>query len=172
MRVHMKIAYLKSRKTVDVNSLLAQLAARLLDEGLRVVGTTQTNTPRTDTHKCDMDVRVLPDGDIIRISQNLGPNSRGCQLDPDALEHAVAATLARLEGADLLIVNKFGKHEADGRGFREVIAAAIDKGVPVLVGTNGLNLDAFLEFTAGEAESLKPDLTDLVTWAKALRQAA
>jgi hypothetical protein len=53
-----------------------------------------------------------------------------------------------------------------------VIAAAIDKGVAVLVGTNGLNLDAFLEFTAGEAESLKPDLADLVTWAKALKQAA
>lgn len=168
----MQIAYLKSHGSVDVNSLLAQLAAQLLDGGMRVVGTTQTNTPRTDTHKCDMDVRVLPDGDIIRISQNLGPKSRGCQLDPNALEQAVATTLNRLDGADLLIVNKFGKHEADGRGFRTVIAAAIEKNVPVLVGTNGLNLNAFLDFTGGAAECLTPDLKDLVTWANALDQAA
>ena len=102
----MQIAYLKSADGVDVNATLAELAARLIDQGLQVVGTTQTNTARTDTHKCDMDVRVLPDGEIIRISQNLGPKSRGCQLDPDALEQAVAATLTRLEKADLLIINK------------------------------------------------------------------
>lgn len=168
----MKIAFLKSQDNVDVNTVLAQLAERLLDDGLRVVGTTQTNTERADTHKCDMDVRILPEGEIIRISQNLGPNSRGCQLDPDALEKAVAATLTRLDGADLLIVNKFGKHEADGRGFREVIAAAMDKGVPVLVGTNGLNLDAFLTFTAGAAECLAADLPALADWAKALEQTA
>ena len=127
----MKIAYLKSQDGIDVNLVLADLAARLLTDGLRVVGTTQTNIVRADSHKCDMDVRILPEGDVIRISQNRGPNSRGCQLDPDALEQAVTQTMARLDQADLLIVNKFGKHEADGRGFRDVIAAAIEKGVPV-----------------------------------------
>ncbi|MGH1415150.1 MAG: DUF2478 domain-containing protein [Pelagimonas sp.] len=168
----MPIAYLKSEIGVDVNAVLADLAARLLADGLKVVGTTQTNTARVDTHKCDMDVRVLPDGDIIRISQNLGPNSRGCQLDPDALEHAVAATLSRLEGADILIVNKFGKHEADGRGFREVIAAAIEQGITVLVGTNGLNLQAFLDFTGGAASQLPADLDQLGDWVHARRKAA
>ncbi len=168
----MQIAYLKSADGVDVNATLAELAARLLDDGLRVVGTTQTNTARLDTHKCDMDVRVLPDGDIIRISQNLGPKSRGCQLDPDALEQAVAATLTRLAGADLLIINKFGKHEADGRGFREVIGAAMERGIPVLVGTNGLNLQAFLDFTDRAATCLPCDLDQLSSWAQALKTAA
>ena len=28
-------------------------------------------------------------------------------------------------GADVLIVNKFGKHEAEGRGFRMVVAEAL-----------------------------------------------
>lgn len=168
----MHIAYLKSQDDVDVNRVLADLAAQLIEDGLRVVGTTQTNTARADTHKCDMDVRVLPDGDIIRISQNLGPNSRGCQLDPDALEQAVAATITRLEGADLLIVNKFGKHESQGRGFREAIGAAIEKGIPVLVGTNGLNLEAFLTFTDQAAECLPADLGALKDWVKALKSNA
>jgi hypothetical protein len=82
-----------------------------------------------------MDVRVLPNGPILRISQNLGSVSKGCRLDPAALEAAVGLVEARLDpNVDLLIINKFGKHEADGRGFRTVIAAALDLEIPVLVG--------------------------------------
>ena len=49
-------------------------------------------------------------------------------------------------GADLLIVNKFGKHEAEGRGFRDVIAEAVAMDIPVLVGINALNRSAFESF--------------------------
>jgi nucleoside-triphosphatase THEP1 len=161
----MKIAFLMSDGSFDPNRALAELAQSLLDQGWRVVGTTQTNIPRQDTHKCDMDVRILPDGAVIRISQNLGPNSRGCQLDPDALEQAVSKTNTRLADADILIINKFGKHEATGRGFRQTIADAMEAGLPVVVGTNGLNLDAFISFTGGTAEPLSE--SDLGAWTQA-----
>lgn len=168
----MKIAYINSDRTGAVNTALSELAKYLLDRGVRVVGTTQTDTPRQDGHKCDMDVKVLPDGDVIRISQDLGLNSRGCRLDPDALEQAVAQTLARLDTAELLIVNKFGKHEADGRGFREVIGAALARGIPVVVGTNGLNLAAFQEFSAGQAVGLPADVPELLNWLEGFRAVA
>lgn len=160
----MKIAYLKFEGSENPNQALADLAQDLLDAGWRVIGTTQTNIPRQDTHKCDMDVRLLPEGAVIRISQNLGPKSRGCQLDPDALEQAVNETMARMDHADILIINKFGKHEALGRGFRQAIADAMAKDIPVLVGTNALNLDAFLEFSDGAAQGLSAD--ELAGWAK------
>lgn len=160
----MKIAYLKFEGSENPNQALADLAQDLLDAGWRVIGTTQTNIPRQDTHKCDMDVRLLPEGAVIRISQNLGPKSRGCQLDPDALEQAVNETMARMDRADILIINKFGKHEALGRGFRQAIADAMAKDIPVLVGTNALNLDAFLEFSEGVAQGLSTD--ELAGWAK------
>lgn len=160
----MKIAYLKFEGSENPNQALADLAQDLLDAGWRVIGTTQTNIPRQDTHKCDMDVRLLPEGAVIRISQNLGPKSRGCQLDPDALEQAVNETMARMDQADILIINKFGKHEALGRGFRQAIADAMAKDIPVLVGTNALNLDAFLEFSDGAAQGLSADA--LAGWAK------
>lgn len=168
----MKFAYVLSQENGEVNRVLAQFAMQMLDQGVRVVGTTQFDTPRPKTHKCDMDVRILPDGDIIRISQDLGPNSRGCHLDPNALEEAVVKTAARLDGADMLIINKFGKHEADGRGFRDVIAEAVMRDIPVIVGTNGLNIGAFLDFCGGEAEALAPDLGGLLDWAARLRAAA
>ncbi|MFY0621569.1 MAG: DUF2478 domain-containing protein [Pelagimonas sp.] len=160
----MKIAYLKFEGSENPNQALADLAQDLLDAGWRVIGTTQTNIPRQDTHKCDMDVRLLPEGAVIRISQNLGPKSRGCQLDPDALEQAVNETMARMDQADILIINKFGKHEALGRGFRQAIADAMAKDIPVLVGTNALNLDAFMEFSEGVAQGLSAD--ELAGWAK------
>jgi hypothetical protein len=65
-------------------------------------------------------VRVLPEGAILRISQVLGPQARGCRLVPAALETAVVLVVAGLScGADLLIVNKFGKHEAEGGPRRD-----------------------------------------------------
>jgi hypothetical protein len=113
-----------------------------------------------------MDVRVLPDGPILRISQDLGRASRGCRLDPAALETAVGLVSASMgPGSDLLIVNKFGKHEAQGRGFRTVIAEALSKGIPVLVGINTLNLPAFEEFAEGLATRLPPEPTALEIWA-------
>jgi hypothetical protein len=145
--------------------ILASLAANLATRGIRCCGTVQINSERCDAGPCDMDVRVLPNGPVLRISQDLGPSARGCRLDPDALETAVGLVADRLSsGADLLIVNKFGKHESDGRGFREVIAEAMAMNLPVLVGLNALNRDAFESFAEGLAVQLPPEPAALMAW--------
>jgi len=149
----------------DTDLILFKLAKMLSARGLRCCGTVQINSDRADAGPCDMDVQVLPDGPILRISQDLGYASRGCRLDPTALERAVGLVSASMmQGADLLIVNKFGKHEAEGRGFRSVIAEALSIGIPVLVGINKLNLSAFEEFSAGMAVSLAPECGRLADW--------
>ncbi|MEP2531562.1 DUF2478 domain-containing protein [Shimia sp.] len=168
----MKLAYVQSDKTGQVNLLLAKAAQTLIDNGVRVVGTTQIDTPNPNATKCDMDVRVLPDGDVFRISQNLGQNARGCRLDTDALERAVAQTIPRLQDAELLIINKFGKHEAEGRGFRELIGEALSRDIPVLVGTNALNIDAFQEFCDGQATCLTAEPDVVLTWLRSTDVAA
>ena len=161
----MNIAYTMAPGRGDTDLLLHDFAHALLARGLRPCGTVQINTERADAGPCDMDVLVLPDGPVVRISQDLGPGSRGCRLDPAALEEAAGAVSARLaRQCDCLIVNKFGKHEADGRGFRPVIAEALDLGIPVLVGLNPLNKGAFLEFTGAIAQEISPDRTALSNW--------
>lgn len=72
--------------------------------------------------------------------------------------------LSLLHGADCLIVNKFGKHEAEGRGFRQVIAQALELGIPLLVGITALNRQAFLGVTGGMAIEITPDKTALARW--------
>lgn len=161
----MKIAYTMAPGQGDTDLILFALASAIIRRGGRPVGTVQINTKREGINRCDMDVRILPDGETIRISQTLGCESRGCRLDPDALERAVGRVEAELaKGADCLIVNKFGKHEAEGRGFRPVIADALARDIPVLVGINGLNQDAFIDFVDGIATELVPELTALEEW--------
>lgn len=161
----MKIAYTMAPGRGDTDLLLYGLSRRLLMQEIRAAGVVQINAARDDAGPCDMDVKVLPDGPVIRISQSLGREARGCRLDPAALERAVGLVEARLfDGADCLIVNKFGKHEADGRGFRTAIAEALSADIPVLVGLNQLNADAFVQFSGGLATELPPNMEDLADW--------
>ena len=161
----MYLAYVTTTDRGATDRLLSAVAEHLLNADARLAGVVQTNTECADSSKCDMDVRVLPEGETIRISQSLGTQSRGCRLDPAALEQAVGYVTASLDdNPQLLIINKFGKHEADGRGFRPVIAEALARDIPVLVGVNGLNNEKFQEFTGGAAEEITPDLQEIVNW--------
>jgi hypothetical protein len=140
----MNLAYTMAPGRGDTDLVLFGLARTLAARGIRCRGVVQINSERPDAGPCDMDVKVLPIGPVLRISQDLGRAARGCRLDPAALETAVGLVSSGLsDGTDVLIVNKFGKHEAEGRGFRDVIAAALAMDIPVLVGINALNLPAF-----------------------------
>lgn len=162
----MKIAYTIASGRGNTDLLLAKIADRLMARGIRPIGAVQINEDREDCPRCDMDLKVLPDGPVFRISQSLGRESRGCRLDPAALEMAVAEVGKGIAGgADILIINKFGKHEASGRGFRETIAEALSRDMPVLVGLNGMNEEAFMEFTGGVASQVEAELEAVWQWA-------
>lgn len=164
----MKLAYVTLQGRGRIDALIAEVAAILAAHGVRLAGTVQSNFERPHRQKCDMDLAVLPDGPIIRISEDRGDLARGCTLDTGALEQTVVAVLQRLEGAEVLIVNKFGKREAEGKGLVPVIAEALERGLPVLIGVNGLNLAAFLTF-AGEAVSALPaDAPTVANWCRSM----
>lgn len=164
----MKLGYVITAERGATDRLLSEVAARCIAEGVRVAGIVQTNTESAKSHLCDMDVQVLPDGPVFRISQSLGKEARGCRLDPAALEAAVGEVTKTLSPPpDLLIVNKFGKHEAEGRGFRDIIGQCLIDGIPVIAGTNSLNLPAFQNFTDGLAEAVPPQDDALLAWAEA-----
>lgn len=153
----------------ETDRLLAEFASVLLARNVCLAGVVQSNTDCPDDAACDMDLTVLPDGPLIRISQSLGGASKGCRLNPSELERAVGLVTPTLQGKpdllpDLLIVNKFGKHEALGRGFRPVIAEALMLGIPVLTGVNAVNATAFAEFSGGEAIQVSPTLIALQDW--------
>ncbi|WP_417411278.1 DUF2478 domain-containing protein [Hoeflea sp.] len=83
-----------------------------------------------------------------------GLQARGFSLAEAGLER----------GPDLLIINKFGKHEAEGRGFRPLIADALARGIPVLLGVNALNQKTFDDYSSGYAEEIASDAKGLAAW--------
>ena len=169
----MHLAYVMTQARGRTDRLLTAFSTDMISRGHRLVGVAQTNTECADDALCDMDVKVLPNGPSIRISQSLGRGSRGCRLDPAALEQAVALVSAGLDrDPQLMVVNKFGKHEADGRGFRPVIGDALSRGIPVLAGVNSVNEAAFVEFTQGLGVRLADTQEALEIWFSGLDQDA
>ncbi len=164
----MRLAHVRSDIPGELNRTLGALAEAMLASGARVVGAVQISiTPERDT-PCDIDLKLLPDGALIRISQSLGPGSSGCRLDPGRLEEAVQECAARLVGgADLLIVNRFGGSEAEGRGFRSLIAAALSDGIPVVVGVGTAQLADFERFAGDLGTEVPCDLAALRKWCEA-----
>lgn len=152
---------------LDVDGLLVQCAEALAQLGLRLGGVVQSNPPRPGRRKCDMRLTDLSSGESTLISGDQGDGANGCRLDLSALsgvalrvEQAVAA------GVDLVIINKFGKQEAQGRGFGSAIAEALLCDIPVVFGVSRLNLDACLEFSGGRFTRLEAEPVAIVDWCR------
>lgn len=163
----MPIAYLSLPGRGATDALIADAVARLAPLGLRLAGTVQTDVPREGRTLCDMELAVLPDGPVFRINLDRGEAARGCRLDGGALEEAVVAVAANMAGAEVLIVNKFGKLEAQGHGYVPLIAEAMARDMPVLVGVNAMNLPDLLAFCDGLATALPADPAAIADWVAA-----
>ncbi|MFC2968151.1 DUF2478 domain-containing protein [Acidimangrovimonas pyrenivorans] len=165
----MTIAYITSNERGRTDRVLAEIAARLAAENVRLAGAVQRNSRAPGAGKHAMDLELLPMGDRLRISQDLGRKATGCRLDPGALEEAVGKVGAAMGGpVDLVILNKFGKHEAEGRGFRALLAEAAMAEIPVLIGVGGGEgiRDAFESFTGGLATPLPADIDAVLDWCR------
>jgi nucleoside-triphosphatase THEP1 len=130
--------------------LLRQTAIVLMERGHTLAGLVQHNQPRPGRSRCDMILEELASGDLVPISQDRGPHARGCVLDVgqllDAMEKARAAITAH---PDAVILNKFGKIESEGGGFRSVIAEVVEARLPLLIAVPWRNIDSWRLF-AGE----------------------
>lgn len=149
------------------DTLIARCAAALVASGYRLGGIVQSNPHRPGRRRCDMYVKDLLGGDEIKISLDRGNQARGCRLDPGAFARIDAwVERAVLERVDLLIINKFGKEEARGRGLRPVIADALIAEIPLVIGVSTLNLCDFQSFVGDSATRLKPGIEAITAWCR------
>jgi hypothetical protein len=160
----MKLACISVPGRGMTDDLIAEIVERFAAGGPRLAGTVRAGPGDQRGHPCDVDLRVLPDGPIFRISQPLGAGAKGCRLDGGVVETIAAAVEARLTGADLLIVNKFGKQEARGRGLCPAIGMAIEMGIPTIVGVSQMSTPDFRAFSANMAEFLPLELRAVCSW--------
>ncbi len=155
------------------DALLLGLSQRLIAEGWTLAGVVQINRETRPDRHCDMDLQLLGDETNVRISQDLGAGSKGCRLDAQGLAAAVGLVEARLATRpDLLIINKFGQSELDGRGFRPVIGRALVEGIPIVTSINPRNAVAFAHFAGGLAERIEAREDALLAWCRRCRETA
>lgn len=140
------------------------VAGQLVEAGHALAGFVQINQPRPGRSRCDMILQELASGERIGISQDRGLHARGCMLDVDELLRAGNLAMKALDTApEMLLINKYGKTEAEGGGFRSLIAEALARDVPVLIAVPRTNLDSWLTFAEGlvanhDAETLPTEI--------------
>lgn len=157
----------------NIDTFLSDIANHLTATGLCVRGAVQTRgAVGGECHCADMDLTTFGSNRTFRISQPLGNGSRGCRLHPGALAECSAFLEQELEqGADLLILNRFGRGEAEGRGFRDLMVRAIALDVPVLTAVRPTYAAEWAEFGADAACDLPMDLDAILHWFASVQNA-
>lgn len=155
------ILALQGDDRVAVRAVLATAVRRWRARGLTVLGTVEVlpdaGAP-DDVLLCD-----LATGLTHPLTQHLGPGASGCTLDLAGLtaacagvEAAIADFLAQPKPKDAVVVlSKFGRQEAHGRGLADAFAAAVAAGLPILTSVSPLFRDAWIDF-AGDFARFAP----------------
>jgi len=107
---------------------------------------------------------LLHSGEKLLLAQDLDPDASGCRLDIDRLQHAATRVADALDsGADLLIINRFGKRERDGKGLGYLIERVLGAGTPVVIAVSNHRLADWITF-AGETAQLACERAALDAW--------
>lgn len=147
-----RILALRGADRLQVRGVLHAAALRWRARGLRVIGALEVLPDPADpecVHLLD-----LTSGAAFPLNQDLGPGSAGCSLDPQGLAAAcgrVEAAIAALEaGAKasgaVVILSKFGRQEAEGRGLTDAFGAAVAADLPILTSVSPVVSDAWAAF--------------------------
>lgn len=161
------IAAIRYAAGIAVDDLMQDIIEQLATEGVHLGGLIQQ--AHTDGGDCCAAVQLcdLHDGTRITISQDLGSNSKGCRLDPAALAGVAIRIEDSLEDdVDILVLNRFGKAEADGQGLRSAIQKAVASGIPVLMAVKDEHVEAWARFHGGLGVALPADFFAILDWCR------
>ena len=132
---------------------------------VRLAGVLQHPACEDLAHRCDVILEDLLSGEWTELFERRGRGATGCRLDLAALTDVTARLESALQNEpDLLVLNKFGKVEAEGGGTVDAIAAAIERGIPVIIGVPARNLSAWRAFAGDLAVEFTPDCAEIIGW--------
>ncbi|MGI9356710.1 MAG: DUF2478 domain-containing protein [Rhizobiaceae bacterium] len=153
------------QQTVD--HIFREIADQLKTDGLSVAGYVQKEIQQPGSCCSTIFVEDIASGALQCISQPLGPGSRGCRLDTAAMAVAECSLLAQVNSkTNLIIINRFGKGEAEGGGLRAVIGAAALRNIPILVGVRDAYFQDWIEFAGDEFSTLSADTRVALQWCR------
>jgi nucleoside-triphosphatase THEP1 len=160
-----RIAALHGAPSAAIQELLLAFARTMSREGLRVAGVVEIADCKPSGGCKSLSVRDLTSGETFSISQDLGAGSMACNLDPAGLLRACGKVEQAIsEGADLVILSKFGKLEAARSGLSDAFRAAVLADIPVLTAVPAPVLDEWERFAGPLSEFVDPRAESLEKW--------
>ncbi len=157
------IAALPGADSALAQRVMRAFALDLTRAGARVAGVTQIRID--DGARSRIALRDLVTGADYPISQDLGPGSVACNLDAGELALACAAVeRAARSGADLLIISKFAKQEAERGGLCDAFRAAMATRTPVVTAVSPHFKAEWRAFAGPLAENVAADADALRAW--------
>ncbi|WP_024520253.1 DUF2478 domain-containing protein [Bradyrhizobium sp. Tv2a-2] len=145
----------------DPDSILRDFAGDLNARGFRVVGLVQAGQCADSS----LSAVLIHSGEKLSLAQDFNPAATGCKLDLDRLRNVgerVAEALAA--GADLLIINRFGKREREGKGLGYLIERALDADIPVVIAVSSQRFADWIKFADGMCVKLGCEREALREW--------
>lgn len=142
---------------------LWQLVRHLQKNGRRIAGLLN---PVDQQGRHDHSVLVsVADPRRFPIFQALGSGAGGCKLDAGALAAAGAVIReAVADGADLVVINKFGHAEIRNRGLLSEHLAAASGGIPLITAVHRKYLPDWRQFSGSLGAELPADADALAAW--------
>jgi hypothetical protein len=112
---------------------------------------------------------LLHNGETLLLSQDPDPSTqdstRDCKLDMSRLLHAGERVAQALEqGADILIINRFGKRERHGKGLAYLIDRGFAVDLPVVIAVSREHFAEWIKFAEGMTVKLACDRQVLDAW--------
>jgi hypothetical protein len=108
-------------------------------------------------------------GEELQLFQNLGTCSAGCRLDVGQLLDAGAQVATAIDqGADLVIVNRFGRQECEGKGLSYLVEHALSADIPVVIAVPSHRFADWIRFADGMSVKLHCDRESLDAWWQAV----
>lgn len=160
-----QIAALQGASSVTIQALLNDFAAQAAWQGHRVAGVIELAIGAAAGGLRRRVVRDLSTGTVMSISQDLGQGSVACNLDPSGVIDACAAVERGIAaGADIVVLSKFGKLEADRSGLSGAFRAAIGAELPVLTAVSPAMTAAWSRFAGPFAQFIPANARAIDAW--------
>lgn len=157
------LAALVYERDQDPDQVLRDFASELNSNGFHAVGLVQFGHHCVDAPK--LSAMLLDSGEELQLLQDLGACATGCRLDVGQLLDAGARVASAIDrGADLVIVNRFGRQEREGRGLSYLIERALSADIPVVIAVPDHRFADWIKFAGGMSVKLRCNREALHTW--------
>jgi hypothetical protein len=146
--------------------VLRAFASDLNAHGHRAVGLVQVGHHCVDSN---LSALLVHTGEQVPLLQDLGTCATGCRLDVGRLLEAGTRIANAIEtGADIVIINRFGKQEREGKGLAYLIERALDADIPVVIAVSSHRFADWIKFASGMSVKLACDRASLDAWWRAV----